>query len=172
MTHWLFSYPVICPLLYVHGYWICFLQDVSYFELPHWALLHTDCSLTLTALCTWLLNLLPSGCKLFWTTSLSIVTHWLLSYPVICPLLYVRGYWIWFLQWVGYFKQHHYEHCYTLIVLLLCNMSTALCTWILNLFPSGSKLFWTTSLWALLHTYCSNMSTAMYMATEFASFRL
>ncbi len=45
------------------------------------------------------------------------------------------------LQAVSYFELPHYEYCYTLIVLLPCNMSTALCAWILNLVPSGSKIF-------------------------------
>ncbi len=145
VTHWLFSYPVICPLLSVHGY--C-LQRVSYSNY----------------------------------LTMSIVTHWLFSYPIICPLLYVHGYWIGFLKEVSYFELphcyalivpcnmstalctwillsacklfelFHYEHCYTLIVFKPCNMSTALCTWILNLVPSGGKLFQTTSLWALLYT--------------------
>ncbi len=119
VTHWLFSYPVICPLLYVHGYWIWFLQEVSYF-------------------------------KLYLTKS--IVTHWLFSYH---PLLYVHGYYIGFLQLVSYFKLPHFEHCHTPYPVIKI-MSTALCTWILNWVPSGGKLFQTTSLWALLHTDCSH----------------
>ncbi len=93
-----------------------------------------------TALCKWILNLVSSGCKLLSTTSLwALFTHWLFSYPVICPLLYVHGCWIWFLQDVSYFEQPHCRHCYTLIVFLPCNMSTALYwIWFLH---AACKLF-------------------------------
>ncbi len=131
VTHWLFSYPVLCPLLHVHGNWIGFLQEVSYFEQPHCEHCFTlivllPCIMS-TASCTWKLNWVPSGSKLFWTTSLWALLHTNCSLiPCNMSTAICTWYWIGFLQSVSYFEQPHCEHCFTLIVLLPCNMSTTL----------------------------------------------
>ncbi len=143
--HWLFSYPVICPLLYVNGYWIGLHQEVSDFELSHYEHCYTlivllPCNVS-TALCTWILKWVLSACKLFWTP------HYEHCYTliVILPCNVSISLCTWILNWVPsackLFWTPHYEHCYTLIVILPCNVSTSLRSWILKWVPSGCKLF-------------------------------
>ena len=158
---WILNWvPSACKLFWTPHYEHCYTLIVL---LP--------CNMS-TALCTWMLNWFLSVCKLF-NSSLWAILHWFFVYPVIWPLLYVHGCWIGFFQSVSYLTPH-YEHCYTLIVLLPCNMSTALCTWMLNWVLSACKLFW--SLWALLHTDRSftlcYVHCSIYMDPYFMSLNL
>ncbi len=108
-THWLFSYHVICPLLYVHGYWILFLQEVSYFKQPHYEHCYTH----------WLFFSYPVICPPlyvhgYWIWFLQLVSYFRLPYYEHCYTLIVllscnvstglctHGYWILLLQPVSY----------------------------------------------------------------------